>query len=131
VLAPKFKENQELAKKKAVRDGFIQIQTIIKTDLKDPVNKLVKAINALNVDLNKLVLRKKKLELTYGSVGYDRFNTWDFDYPCVDMVTETFTEGEFSEDFTYPVYYDCRFYSGTVKFVRHWIPYLKYRWVSG
>ncbi|KAH6886864.1 hypothetical protein B0T10DRAFT_515723 [Thelonectria olida] len=129
VLAPKFKENQELSKKKAVRDGFIQIQTIIKNDLKGPVDKLNKAIDALNTDLSKLVLRGKKLELTYGSIGYDRFNNWDFDYPCVEMITDTYTEGEFSEDFTYPVYSQCRFYSGKVSFVRHWVPYLKYRWV--
>lgn len=130
VLAPKFKDNKELAKTKAgrqVRDGFIQIQGIVKKDLKDPVDKLVKAISALNTDLSKLQVRAGKLQLSHGAVGYDRFNTWDFDYPCVQWVTDHFTDGQWTEEFTYPVYSACFYDSGTVNFVRNWIPYLKYR----
>ncbi|KPM38581.1 hypothetical protein AK830_g8008 [Neonectria ditissima] len=100
ILSQNWKASKELAKTKAsrkVRDGFVQIQTLVKRDLQPPVNDLVKALAALNTDLDKFPLRRKKLEFKYGAVPYERWSTQDWEVPCAQEIYEEFQQGDFSD----------------------------------
>ncbi|KAJ4003541.1 hypothetical protein NW752_012160 [Fusarium irregulare] len=133
-LSPNWKNNKELSKSassRKVRDGFIQIQSLLKKELQGSLNTLINAIDAFNKDFSKFPLRGDKMEITWGAAPYDRWVNLQFKYPCRKEVTETFTEEGFSEDFTWSKFSPCTFTSQRVDLPKGWIPYLKYRFVKG
>lgn len=133
VLAPKWKTNKELSKtasSRKIRDGFVQIQDIIKNDLQDPVKNLISAIDAFNKDFLKFPLRGSKMEFAFGAIPYDRWFDLQFGYPCRKDVTKSFTEAGFSKSHTWPVFSRCFFTAQKVDLPKQWMPYLKYRFVK-
>jgi hypothetical protein len=132
-LTQNWKNNQELSKtasSRKVRDGFIQIQALLKKELQGSLTTLINAIDAFDTDFAKFPLRYNKMEVAWGAAPFDRWFNLEFDYPCRKQVTKTFTEAGFSEDFSWPVFSPCRFTAQKVVLPRGWIPYLKYRFVK-
>ncbi|KAF4451105.1 Amidase [Fusarium albosuccineum] len=94
VLAPQWKTNKELSKtasSRQVRDGFIQIQSAINSELRDPVVQLIRAIDAFNKDLLKFPLRGGKLEIAWGASSFSRWVNMEFEYPCREDREKTYT----------------------------------------
>ncbi|KAM5385577.1 hypothetical protein ACJZ2D_000776 [Fusarium nematophilum] len=132
-LRPNWKANKELSKTAAgrkVRDGFIQMQTIMRKELQGPVTELIKALKALDKDLAKLTLRRHKLELAQGAAGYDHWHDFEFDYPCTEIQTRVFVEDVFSASRSWPEFSPCYFTNQRIKFPRGYLPYMKYRFVK-
>ncbi|KAM0421289.1 hypothetical protein ACHAPT_011011 [Fusarium lateritium] len=132
ILAPDWKNNQELSRTpelRKVRDGFIKIQTIIKTTLQGPVGDLLKSVKAFNDEFNKFPLTTKKLQISYGAVPYQRWIDIAFDYPCRTNKEQTFTAAGFSKVYKWPEFSACSFTTQKVELPSNWIPYLKYRFV--
>ncbi|KIL87643.1 hypothetical protein FAVG1_09353 [Fusarium avenaceum] len=132
-LTQNWKNNQELSKtasSRKVRDGFIQIQALLKKELQGSLNTLINAIAAFNTDFGKFPLRYNTMEIAWGAAPFDRWFNLEFDYPCRKQVTKNFTEAGFSKDFSWPVFSPCRFTAQKIVLPRGWIPYLKYRFVK-
>ncbi|KAF4975633.1 hypothetical protein FZEAL_7624 [Fusarium zealandicum] len=133
ILAPQWKNNKELsatASSRQVRDGFTQMQSAINAELRDPVIKLIQAIDAFNKDFLKFPLRGSKLEVGWGAASFSRWINLDFDYPCREDREKTYTAGDFRKDMSYPVFTPCYFTAQKVDLIREWMPYLKYRFVK-
>ena len=133
-LSPNWKNSKELSKtasSRKVRDGFIQIQSLLKKELQGSLTTLINAIDAFNKDFAKFPLRGNKMEITWGAAPYDRWVNLQFKYPCRKEVTETFTEEGFFENFTWSKFSACTFTAQRVSLPKGWIPYLKYRFVKG
>ncbi|KAJ3522064.1 hypothetical protein NM208_g13019 [Fusarium decemcellulare] len=132
ILASQWKNNKELSKtasSRQVRDGFIQIQSAINSELRDPVVHLIRAINAFNKDFLEFPLRSGKLEVAWGASSVSRWVNMEFDYPCREDREKTYTVGEYRKDVSYPVFTPCYFTPQKVDLIREWMPYLKYRFV--
>ncbi|KAH7142074.1 hypothetical protein EDB81DRAFT_653755 [Dactylonectria macrodidyma] len=132
ILSQNWKTNKELSKTQAsrkVRDGFIQIQTLVKRDLRPPVNDLIKALTALNTELDKFPLRSKTLEFRYGAVPYERWSTQDWEVPCAEEVWREFQQGEFKDARYFTEIQVCDFGPNRVTFPDHHLPFIKYRFV--
>ncbi|KAM0265286.1 hypothetical protein ACHAPA_007866 [Fusarium lateritium] len=132
-LTQNWKNNQELyktASSRKVRDGFIQIQALLKKELQGSLTTLINAIDAWDTDFAKFPLRFNTMEIAWGAAPFDRWFNLEFDYPCRKEVTKTFTEAGFSKDFSWPVFSPCRFTAQKIVLPRGWIPYLKYRFVK-
>ncbi|KAF4452843.1 hypothetical protein F53441_4398 [Fusarium austroafricanum] len=132
-LTQNWKNNAELSKtatSRKVRDGFIQIQGLLKKELQGSLTSLIDAIDAFDNDFQKFPLRGNKMEVTYGTASYDRWFNLEFKHPCRKEVTKTFTEAGFSKDHTWPVFSPCTFTAQKVDLPKGWIPYIKYRFVK-
>lgn len=132
VLTQNWKTNKELSKtasSRKVRDGFVQIQSTITKDLRPSVNELVKALEALNTELNKFPLRNKKLEMKGGAVSYQRWVTPQFKAPCVRDKTKTYELNGYTDSITYKEVYACSYGPTKINFMNHHIPYIGYRFV--
>ncbi|GKU06997.1 hypothetical protein FLAG1_07744 [Fusarium langsethiae] len=132
-LAPNWKTNKELSKtasSRKVRDGFVQIQSLLKKELQGSLTTLINAIDAFDNDFLKFPLRGNKMEVAWGAAPFDRWTNLQFKYPCRKEVTKTFTEEGFSEDFTWSTFSPCTFTAQRVDLPKGWVPYLKYRFVK-
>ncbi|KAM6511494.1 hypothetical protein FALCPG4_016498 [Fusarium falciforme] len=133
VLGVQWSKNNELAKTAAgrkVRDGFINIQKSVKTELRTPVYNLVKAIDALQVTIDKLPLTNKKLEWSFGAAPYTRWSEHEMKVPCAQEKTQTFTlNGWPSAPFTWTEVTSCEWGPTKIQYSKHFIPYIKYRFV--
>jgi translation initiation factor 1 (eIF-1/SUI1) len=133
-LTQNWKNNKELSKtasSRKVRDGFIQIQSLLKKELQGSLTTLINAIDTFDNDFLKFPLRGNKMEIAWGAAPYDRWINLQFKYPCRKEVTKTFTEEGFSEDFTWSTFSPCTFTAQRVDLPKGWLPYLKYRFVKG
>ncbi|KAM0408752.1 hypothetical protein ACHAPD_011748 [Fusarium lateritium] len=132
-LTPNWKTNKELSKtasSRKVRDGFIQIQSLLKKELQGSLTTLINAIDVFDNDLTKFPLRRNRMEVSWGAAPYDRWTNLQFKYPCRKEVIQTFTEEGFSEDFTWSTFSPCTFTAQKVDLPKGWIPYVKYRFVK-
>ncbi|KAF9765986.1 hypothetical protein IL306_001639 [Fusarium sp. DS 682] len=132
-LTQNWKKNAELSKTAAsrkVRDGFIQIQGLLKKELQGSLTTLINAIDAFDNDFLKFPLRRNKMVVEWGAASYDRWFNLEFKYPCRKEVTKTFTEAGFSKDHTWPVFSPCTFTAQKIDLPKGWIPYIKYRFVK-
>ncbi|KAF5238473.1 hypothetical protein FAUST_5530 [Fusarium austroamericanum] len=132
-LAPNWKTNKELSKtasSRKVRDGFVQIQALLKKELQGSLTTLINAIDAFDNDFVKFPLRRNKMEVAWGAAPFDRWTNLQFKYPCRKEVTETFTEAGFSKDFTWSKFSPCTFTAQRLDLPKGWIPYIKYRFVA-
>lgn len=133
VLGVHWSKNKELAKTAAgrkVRDGFINMQKSVKTELRAPVYNLIKAIDALQVTVDKLPLTKKKLEWSFGAAPYNRWSEHEMKVPCAQEKTQTFMlNGWPSAPFTWTEVASCEWGPTKIPYSKHFIPYIKYRFV--
>ncbi|KAI8651398.1 hypothetical protein NCS55_01384100 [Fusarium keratoplasticum] len=133
VLGVQWSKNKELAKTVAgrkVRDGFINIQKSVKIDLRTPVYNLIKAIDALQLTVDKLPLTNKKLEWSFGAAPYTRWSEHEMKVPCVQEKTQTFTlNGWPSAPFTWTDVTSCEWGPTKIQYSKNFIPYIKYRFV--
>ncbi|KAH7129525.1 hypothetical protein B0J13DRAFT_530301 [Dactylonectria estremocensis] len=130
ILSQNWKANKELSKTKAsrkVRDGFVQIQTLVKRDLRPPVNDLIKTLAALHSELDKFPLRRKKLEFKYGAAPYERWSTQEWEVPCAQEVYHEFEQGGFTVGQYFTEIEVCDFGPNRVTFPDHHLPFIKYR----
>ncbi|KAI8649908.1 hypothetical protein NCS56_01441900 [Fusarium sp. Ph1] len=133
VLGVQWSKNKELAKTAAgrkVRDSFINIQKSVKTELRTPVYNLIKAIDALQVTVDKLPLTTKKLEWSFGAAPYNRWSEHEMKVPCAQEKTQTFTlNGWPSAPFTWTEVTTCEWGPTKIQYSKNFIPYIKYRFV--
>ncbi|KAL2672460.1 hypothetical protein Neosp_013171 [[Neocosmospora] mangrovei] len=133
VLGVQWSKNKELAKTAAgrkVRDGFINMQKSVKTELRTPVYNLIKAIDALQVTVDKLPLTNKKLEWSFGAAPYNRWSEHEMKVPCAQEKTQTFMlNGWPSAPFTWTEVGSCEWGPTKIPYSKHFIPYIKYRFV--
>ncbi|RSL43673.1 hypothetical protein CEP54_014981 [Fusarium duplospermum] len=133
VLGVQWSKNKELAKTAAgrkVRDGFINIQKSVKNDLRTPVYNLIKAIDALQVTVDKLPLTTKKLEWSFGAAPYTRWSEHEMKVPCAKEKTQTFNlNGWPSAPFTWTQVGSCEWGPTKIPYSKNFIPYIKYRFV--
>ncbi|EEU37658.1 uncharacterized protein NECHADRAFT_87422 [Fusarium vanettenii 77-13-4] len=133
VLGVQWSKNKELAKTAAgrkVRDGFINIQKSVKTELRTPVYNLIKAIDALQVTVDKLPLTTKKLEWSFGAAPYNRWSEHEMKVPCAQEKTQTFMlNGWPSAPFTWTEVTSCEWGPTKIPYSKNFIPYIKYRFV--
>ncbi|KAF4985951.1 hypothetical protein FDECE_16210 [Fusarium decemcellulare] len=132
VLAPDWKNNQELSQTpelRKVRDGFLQIQSIIKGNLQGPLTDLISAIDAFNAEFAKFPLSTKNLKVAYGAVAFERWIDVEFDYPCKEAIEHTFEQDGFSKVFKWTEFTPCVFTTQRFDLIANWIPYFKYRLV--
>ncbi|KAJ3547947.1 hypothetical protein NM208_g1244 [Fusarium decemcellulare] len=134
VLAPDWKANKDLSRTESsrkVRDGLIQIQSIIKTDLQGDLNILAQNIDGFDKKLSPFPLRGKRLELKFGAVGYNRSIVAQFEYPCRPLQKKIFKSNGFEREYWWSIFTKgCHFDAQEVYLPKHWIPYLKYRYVQ-
>ncbi|KAH7196385.1 uncharacterized protein B0J16DRAFT_390289 [Fusarium flagelliforme] len=132
ILATNWAKNSELAKTasgRKVRDGLIKIQKAFKDDLKGPLANLVKSNKAVEDLLVKFPLRKKRLEFASGGVYFNRWTDVQMKVPCSVSKTETFRDGIYTDDYTWYQIEACDFGPKKVNFVKHALPYIKYRFI--
>ncbi|KAI8650584.1 hypothetical protein NCS57_01392500 [Fusarium keratoplasticum] len=133
MLGVQWPKNKELAKTAAgrkVRDGFINIQKSVKIDLRTPVYNLIKAIDALQLTVDKLPLTNKKLEWSFGAAPYTRWSEHEMKVPCAQEKTQTFTlNGWPSAPFTWTDVTSCEWGPTKIQYSKNFIPYIKYRLV--
>ncbi|KAF4340113.1 hypothetical protein FBEOM_5974 [Fusarium beomiforme] len=132
ILSVNWARNSELAKTasgRKVRDGLINIQKSFRNDLKGPLDNLIKANKAVEDILNQLPLRKKRLDFASGGVSYNRWTNAHMPVPCRKEITKPYSLGGFSKDYTYEAIATCEFGPAKVPFIKHVIPYMKYRFI--
>lgn len=132
VLAKKWKNDKELSKTAAtrkVRDGFINIQSTIKKKLRDPLIKLNKELKTLDDALNKFQLRRKRIELSTGGIGYRRWTDNSFTMPCKFTIEEFFTVDGYTDSFSYPAFQPCEYGPESINLPNHHIPYIRWRFI--
>lgn len=132
ILATNWAKNSELAKTSSgrkVRDGLIKIQKAFKDDLKGPLANLVKSNKAVEDLLAKFPLRKKRLEFASGGVYFNRWTDVQMEVPCSVPKTKTYNDGPFSASHSWNEIEACDFGPKKVNFVKHAIPYIKYRFI--
>ncbi|KAF4981762.1 hypothetical protein FZEAL_2484 [Fusarium zealandicum] len=112
-----------------VRDGFTSMQRTINSDLRVPVNNLIKSTQALHDLLDKFAFRKRKLEWKYGAASYQRWIDLAIKAPCEDPKTRTYVSNTFSEEYSWTAIKVCDLDPTKVIFPKYHIPYIKYRWV--
>jgi phosphotransferase system HPr-like phosphotransfer protein len=132
IISVNWAKNSELSKTasgRKVRDGLINIQKSFRNDLKGPLDNLIKANKAVEDILVQLPLRKKRLEFASGGVSYNRWTNARMPVPCKKEATKSYSLGGFSKDYTYQQVQACEFGPAKVPFIKHVIPYIKYRFV--
>ncbi|KAF9767190.1 hypothetical protein IL306_000281 [Fusarium sp. DS 682] len=132
ILSVNWARNSELAKTasgRKVRDGLINIQKSFRNEFKRPLDNLIKANKAVEDILNQLPLRKKRLEFASGGVSYSRWANARMPVPCRKEATRQFGLGGISKGHTYEEIQACEFGPTKVPFIKHVIPYMKYRFV--
>ncbi|KAF5007501.1 hypothetical protein FDECE_6173 [Fusarium decemcellulare] len=134
VLAPDWKANKDLSKTESarkVRDGLIQIQSITRNDLQGDLDILAQNIDGFDKKLSPFPLRGKRLELKFGAVGYNRSIVAQFEYPCRPLQKKVFKSNGFEREYWWSIFTrGCHFDAQEVYLPKHWIPYLKYRYVQ-
>lgn len=132
ILATNWAKNSELAKTasgRKVRDGLIKIQKAFKDELKGPLANLIKSNKAVEDLLVKFPLRKKRLEFTSGGVYFNRWTDVQMKVPGTVSKTKTFTDGSFYRDHSWDEIQAFDFGPKKVNFVKHALPYIKYRFI--
>lgn len=132
MLGVQWSKNKELAKTAAgrkVRDGFINIQKSVKVDLRTPVYNLIKAIDALQLTVDKLPDQQEaRVELWCSSI-HPMERARD-EGPCAQEKTQTFTvNGWPSAPFTWTDVTSCEWGPTKIQYSKNFIPYIKYRFV--
>ncbi|KAF4448345.1 hypothetical protein F53441_8244 [Fusarium austroafricanum] len=132
ILSTNWAKNSELAKTasgRKVRDGLISIQKSFRNDLKGPLDNLIKANKAVEDLLNQFPLRKKRFEFVSGGVPYNRWTNVRMAVPCRKETSRPFTRDGFTKSYPYSKIEACEFGPAKVPFIKHVIPYIKYRFV--
>lgn len=132
ILTTNWAKNSELAKTtsgRKIRDGLISIQKTFRNDLKGPLDNLIKANKAVDDLLAKFPLRKKKLEFASGGVYYTRWTDVQMKVPCSVSKTKTYEIGGFTTNYPWYQFEACDFGPTKVNFIKHVIPYIKYRFI--
>ncbi|KAH6880678.1 hypothetical protein B0T10DRAFT_565412 [Thelonectria olida] len=133
VLVTDWKKRTDLFKtpaQKKVRDGFIQIQGIMKKEFKDPLAKLLKAIQSLDDTLSKFPLRKNQIQIEHGAQLYRRWNLNSFTVPCNYKDTATYTRNGFTASAEYTKVDSCQFGPDWYYLPNHRIPYIMWRFYA-
>ncbi|CAG7561119.1 unnamed protein product [Fusarium equiseti] len=134
ILTTNWAKNSELAKTasgRKVRDGLIKIQKAFKDDLKVPLANLIKSNKAVEDLLAKFPLRKKRLEFTSGGVYFNRWTDVQMKVPCGVSKSKDFSDstGTWTVPFSWTEIEACDFGPKKVNFVKHALPYIKYRFI--
>ncbi|KAJ4137171.1 hypothetical protein NW768_002752 [Fusarium equiseti] len=132
ILATNWARNSELGKTasgRKVRDGLVKIQKAFKDDLKGPLANLIKSNKAVEDLLVKFPLRKKRLEVVSGGVYFNRWTDVQMKVPCSVPRTKPYSLGTYTVTEEWDEIQACDFGPKKVNFIKHALPYIKYRFI--
>lgn len=110
-----------------VGTGMTKIQSIIKTELEEPLGNLTNAIGRLGDVLDSFPIKDGNLGLQPGVVSYQRWSTVSMDVPCTRQARKSFEIAGQRGSFDYPEFYSCPYGPEKIPWPNQHIPFVKMR----
>ncbi|KAH7111683.1 hypothetical protein B0J13DRAFT_534312 [Dactylonectria estremocensis] len=110
-----------------LRTGLIEIQSIIQSDLQEPLQNLTEAIQGLSDVFSTFPIKEGRFQLEAKVASYQRWSTVSMDMPCSKWERQTFKRNGFRASFDYPKFWRCPYGPKRLPWPNHHIPYIKFR----
>ncbi|KAF5001489.1 hypothetical protein FDECE_10927 [Fusarium decemcellulare] len=107
--------------------GLTEIQTLVRTELDEPLRNLTTAIKELTDVLDLFPIKDGLFELDTGVSSYKRWSAITMDVPCTKAGRAKFEISGFKTSFDYPKFYSCQYGPKRIPWPNHHIPYIKFR----
>ncbi|KAF4461867.1 hypothetical protein FALBO_11326 [Fusarium albosuccineum] len=107
--------------------GLTEIQTLVRTELDEPLRNLMTAIKDLTDVLDLFPIKDGLFELDTGVSSYKRWSAITMDVPCTKAGRANFEISGFKTSFDYPKFYSCQYGPKRIPWPNHHIPYIKFR----